>query len=505
MADYLSRACRLQLTTAMENLIRTAVFEISQIFEDNLYDHQMELARKGEEIAYLKVKLQRAELRLKEVSAGNGLDPSSNPSYESLEASEEPVPQQSSTVSEVDFEVPDNWCVPLDSDNVKQENSCPSVRLRQFSIPLFPIPLKHEAFRKLEESRLRSRHSKDTPQTGLQEGTKVKRKRGRPRRSENNQVKDVIMKIKEESFDTEVQPLKRKVGRPKLKIPKIKNTNMNETPANPSRGTYACRFCPKVFDTQFGLSVHDRAHKKCRGCKRIFPFPSVLKQHKAKCKYYKKLMQSSNVSPKEIVSKENSSIKQKDKSLVQITSSVRKRKMFTCKCCLKKFDSRSHLMQHPCFISCQMCHKRLSSRMALAVHIGKMHKSVTHKTETKLEASWTIPLDEMEDIKEKKVPPNERAKGLIKHCPQGFKCVICKRIYSSKYTAIEHTFVHTGERPFSCAFCSETFAKKNALSVHRKKVHGYVVRKHYKCACSKRFWLKSKYKEHKLICPKAKK
>lgn len=145
MADYLSRACRLQLTTAMENLIRTAVFEISQIFEDSLHDHQVELARKGEEIAYLKVKLQRAELRLKEVSASIGTDQSLNPSFESPRASEEPAPHQSSTVPEIDFEVPDDWCVPLGSENVnKQENPCPSVRLRQFTIPLFPIPLKHE-------------------------------------------------------------------------------------------------------------------------------------------------------------------------------------------------------------------------------------------------------------------------------------------------------------------------------------------------------------------------
>uniref|UniRef100_A0A3B3ZQY4 C2H2-type domain-containing protein n=1 Tax=Periophthalmus magnuspinnatus TaxID=409849 RepID=A0A3B3ZQY4_9GOBI len=53
----------------MENLVRTAVLEISQIFEDSLHDHQVELARKGEEIAHLKVKLQRVELKLKDMSA----------------------------------------------------------------------------------------------------------------------------------------------------------------------------------------------------------------------------------------------------------------------------------------------------------------------------------------------------------------------------------------------------------------------------------------------------
>lgn len=497
MADYLSRACRLQLTTAMENLVRTAVFEISQIFEDSLHDHQLELARKGEEIAYLKVKLQRAELMLKEVSAGSETDQSLNPSLNSPKASEEPAPHQSSTVSETDFEVPDDWCVPLGSENVnKQENPCPSVRLRQFTIPLFPIPLKHEAFSKLEVSRLRPRHDQDTAQTGVQGETKPKRKRGRPRLSGNDKVKDVLMNIKEESFHTKVYQLTRRVGRKPKEHKKIQ--------ASHSGKAYCCRFCPKVFDTPFGLSVHDRAHKKCRGCKKIFPFPSVLTKHKMQCRFYKKLMKSSNVSSKETVSEENSSsIKQKDNSSVQIKSSVRKVKMFTCKCCKKQFDSRSRLLKHPCFVSCQTCHKRLSSQMALAVHISKMHKSLTKLTEKKIDASWTKPLDEIEDSQEKNLSPSERAKGKIKQCSDGFKCLMCNRVYSSKYTAIEHTFVHTGERPFKCAICSQTFSQRNALSIHRRKQHGFVLRKHIKCACSKRFFRKSKYKEHKSSCPKA--
>lgn len=42
------------------------MFEIMKIFEHSIHDHQMELAQKGEEIAQLKIKLQRTEIRLKE-------------------------------------------------------------------------------------------------------------------------------------------------------------------------------------------------------------------------------------------------------------------------------------------------------------------------------------------------------------------------------------------------------------------------------------------------------
>lgn len=510
MADYLTRACRLQLTTAMENLIRTAVCEISQIFEDSLHDHQVELARKGEEIAFLKVKLQRAELRLKEVSADTGPDLSLNTSYETPNTSEDFAPLDSPTVPEIDYEVPDDWCVPLGSDNVNsQENPCPSVRLKQFSIPLFPIPLKHEAFSKLDLSKRRLRHNRNSAQTGPQEERKPKRKRGRPRLSEKNSVTSVLMNIKKESFDIQVKPLKQRVGRKtrdrekhtrRHEIRKLRNTKTHETQANTSGKAFHCRFCPKVFDTPFGLSVHERAHNKCTGCKRRFPLPSILMQHKTKCKVYKKLMTSS-ASPKAGISKNTSSIK--DKSSVKVTSPVRRLTHFTCKCCRKTFDSRSQLMQHPCFISCQVCHKRLSSQMALAVHYTKMHRSLAKLKDNRKDTSWTTPIDEMGNSQEKDLTPFENARGKIKSCSQGYKCLTCKKVYHSKYTAMEHTFVHTGERPFKCAFCSQTFAQRNALSVHRKKRHGYVMKKHIKCACSKRFFLSSKYKEHKLVCPKA--
>lgn len=488
----------------MENLIRTAVFEISQIFEDSLHDHQVELARKGEEIAYLKIKLQRAELRLKEVSSGSGQEQTLNQSFQIPKASEESAPlEEAAPVSSptpeesFEFELPDDWCVPLESETVsKPENPCPSVRLKQFSIRLCPIPLKHEAFSKLDMSMLRHRHCKDTSRRGLQEETKPKRGRGRPRMARPGLIHGGLKNVKEEPFAISVEQIKRGRGRPKgTTIRKVEIPDMNGTQGSPSKFIYTCRFCPKVFDTAFGLSVHHRAHKKCQGCKRIFPFPSVLGQHKTKCKYYKKLKLSSG-SPNET----KSNAEQKD-TLRKPKISDRKRNLFTCKSCQKRFDNRSKMLHHPCFTSCQLCHIRLY-RMALAGHMGKYHnspKGVTGQTDT----SWKKPLIKMGESQDAPLSPFESAKKYVEQCPKGFRCLICKNVYSAKHTAIEHVFKHTGEKPFKCPLCPRQYSQRSNLSLHRRKFHGVILRKVMKCTCSKKFLHKSKFKEHKLTCPKA--
>lgn len=70
MSDYLKKAFRAQLTTTMDSLLKRAVFEIMTIFENSIHDHQMELAHKGEEVVQLKIKLQTAELKLRERECG---------------------------------------------------------------------------------------------------------------------------------------------------------------------------------------------------------------------------------------------------------------------------------------------------------------------------------------------------------------------------------------------------------------------------------------------------
>lgn len=108
MSDYLKRAFRAQLTTTMDSLLRRAVFEIMTIFENSIHDHQMELAHKGEEVVQLKIKLQTAELKLRERECGGDGAVEVNKTHTS-ETQRQPeavqnTPGQSTDVPEIDVE-----------------------------------------------------------------------------------------------------------------------------------------------------------------------------------------------------------------------------------------------------------------------------------------------------------------------------------------------------------------------------------------------------------------
>lgn len=82
------------------------MFEIMKIFENTLHDHQMELAQKGEEIAQLKVKLQRTEIKLMKSECGGDSRAKKTHMNESHREPEDVLnaPGQISDVPEFEFE-----------------------------------------------------------------------------------------------------------------------------------------------------------------------------------------------------------------------------------------------------------------------------------------------------------------------------------------------------------------------------------------------------------------
>ncbi|XP_023217904.1 zinc finger protein 184-like [Centruroides sculpturatus] len=63
-----------------------------------------------------------------------------------------------------------------------------------------------------------------------------------------------------------------------------------------------------------------------------------------------------------------------------------------------------------------------------------------------------------------KIPPND-----LKIISR--KCNFCLKVCASAAELRRHLRTHTGERPFSCNFCNDTFNFKSSLNRHIRKIH----------------------------------
>lgn len=76
-----------------------------------------------------------------------------------------------------------------------------------------------------------------------------------------------------------------------------------------------------------------------------------------------------------------------------------------------------------------------------------------------------------------------------------FTCVSCHKEFSSEYDFVVHQRRHTGERPFQCSRCFESFASASALLLHRGSVHDS--RSPFRCTfCGRTFNEGDAYSHH---------
>lgn len=276
----------------------------------------------------------------------------------------------------------------------------------------------------------------------------------------------------------------------------------HETMESGSKNAYSCKICKKVFDTEFGRDVHVRSHKTCRGCKKIFPFPSTLRHHKRNCAKLKKLLAASSEG-KPADKRENRTASKKQAVSEERTrsSSSNNNKegnknvgRYPCTHCSKSFDFRFKLIEHMRIhtgekpYSCSICQKTFRIAQSLRLHMVKRHND--QNTEINGDLYWTKPLEEIEEntggsvsprkhTSEEIVQNKERLQSKkssrwqtmgVRH-NRGFMCLSCHKVLRSKIILIEHYRIHTGEKPLKCDRCPAMFRTNAQLYVHKKKCH----------------------------------
>lgn len=74
-------------------------------------------------------------------------------------------------------------------------------------------------------------------------------------------------------------------------------------------------------------------------------------------------------------------------------------------------------------------------------------------------------------------------------------CVICHKAFSSESDFVVHQRRHTGERPYQCSRCFDSFASASALLLHRGSVHDS--RSPFRCTfCGRAFTAGDAYSRH---------
>ncbi|KAK5646055.1 hypothetical protein RI129_004519 [Pyrocoelia pectoralis] len=363
-----------------------------------------------------------------------------------------------------------------------------------------------------------SGHSEYLPTKSI---TRVKRKRGRPRKSFSPKSgrprgRPSLSKIKNEIFDDN-SDMEGEFGCPNCD--KVFNRmSLLEKHAEKHEGLkiHACTVCNKSFTRGNHLKRHMLCHLEekpyaCDVCHKRFNRRDHLLQHmklhtraqEFECEICKRLFSRSDQLTKHMSTKHS------------LGEKVVTEKKFQCAVCLKAFTTEKyrdvHMKGHmgDKKYQCRTCDKSFLSKSHLTEHI-KFHNENSKKFLCSECGQRFIRNDYL-------VIHMRRHRGekpfKCKYCGKGFPrttdltvheryhtgekthlCTVCGRGFGRAYNLTVHMRTHTGEKPYQCTYCDAAFAQGNDLKAHVRRHTG----ERFHCdLCSESFLMGYLLTQHK--------
>ncbi|XP_067135029.1 zinc finger protein 271-like, partial [Centruroides vittatus] len=293
-------------------------------------------------------------------------------------------------------------------------------------------------------------------------------------------------------------------------------------------GKYQCDSCKKEFGSKYSLKYHQRIHTgeglfSCKFCTRQFTHSSILRNHinthtgekPFTCDHCKRSFSRKNVLIEHLRTHTGEKpftcdhCKRSFSQKPNLTRHLRLHtgeKPFTCDHCKRNFARKHHLTRHLRLHTgekphlCPTCNKTFARKQCLLTHM-RIH---TGEKPFKCEFCERSFSDKSCFVRHMILHSDERPfKCNYDGCERSFKrkdtlerhlflchhkeildkiltddpkitirkCHICGIILSDSHYLRRHLRTHTGERPFLCNICNETFTSESELKTHQKKLH----------------------------------